>query len=307
MKKLTLVLFLAGMLLITPLTAQEKDVRASFKMPRSLLQAPEAMMIYKTLTPVVGEKDLQSMMKATGMQGKITERDRNWIAREGKKVLEIFKQPGTGYLRFSNDLKLGAEKASENLPSKKDAMRKAKAFLKENGLMKENMFLAGVDYFEFMHRDEKGNVVTGKSAVKVAFGFKLDGVLAEGPGAKAGVVFGEGGEIIGVSYIWRNTKPLKKIKIISPRQALVNFKHRWPGEGNAEQLKNADILTLVNIKDIRLSYYLGPGCTPQEQIKPVYVFEGDFIVTRKTMKKPPKTGEQFVIILSAIPGEKDFR
>jgi hypothetical protein len=100
------------------LMAAEHDVRTSFSMARPLPEAPDSMMIYETVTPGMRESEVKTLMKAFGIDGKVTDRQRQYMVREGQKVLEIFKEPGTGYLRFSNDARLGAEQKAENLPSR---------------------------------------------------------------------------------------------------------------------------------------------------------------------------------------------
>jgi len=288
------------------LMAAEHNVRASFSMARSLPEAPDSMMIYETITPGINESELKTLMKAFGINGKVTDRQRQYVVREGQKVLEIFKEPGTGYLRFSNDAKLGTEQKAENLPSRDEAVEKAKAFLEAQGMMHNDMFLADVSYFESAKYDSQSKTIEeGKSAIKVGFGFSLEGMKVEGPGAKASVVFGANSEIIGFSWIWRKMKPYKKVKIISPDEALAKFKRRWPAEGDPEQMKQAATNTRVNIKDVRLTYFAEPGCIPQMHVKPVYIFEGDYVVTRGTGENAVQEGDRFVIVVPAVPGEKE--
>jgi hypothetical protein len=313
MKKLRIISLIIGVLLLAHmdfdnvgLMAAEQNVRASFKLVRSLVKAPDFITIYETLTPDMRESDVNKLMKAFSIEGKVTDRKRNWVAREGKKVLEIFKEPGTGYLRFSNGTKLGLEQKAENLPTKEEAVKKAKAVLKAQGLLHDNMFLSDVSYFEVVKYDSQGKTIEeGKSAVKVGFGFTLEDMKVAGPGAKASVVFGANSEIIGTSWIWRKVKPYKKVKIISVDEALAKFKRRWPAEGNSEQMKRAAIKTRVNIKDVRLTYFAEPGCIPQKHVKPVYIFEGDFVVTRGAGEDAAGGGDRFVIVVPAVPGEME--
>jgi hypothetical protein len=312
MKKLQVISLIMGVLVLAHmnfenvgLMAAEHDVRASFSMARSLPEAPGSMMIYETVTPEMSESDVKTLMKACGIEGKVTDRQRQYVVREGKKVLEIFKEPGTGYLRFSNDAQLGTEQKAENLPSRDEAVEKAKAVLEAQGLLHDNMFLIDVSYFESAKYDpQKETIEEGKSAITVGFGFTLEGLRVEGPGAKASVVFGANSEIIGISWIWRKMKPYKKVKIISPDEAFTKFKRRWPAEGDPEQMKQAAISTRVNIKDVRLTYFAEPGCIPQMLVKPVYIFEGDFVVTRGAGEDAAREGDSFVIVVPAVPGEE---
>lgn len=309
MKKLQVISLIIGVLVLAHmngLMAADQDVRASFTMVRSLPEAPDSMMIYETVTPEMSESDVKTLMKACGIEGKIIDRQRQYVVREGKKVLEIFKEPGTGYLRFSNDAQLGAEQKAKNLPSRDEAVEKAKAVLEAQGLLHDNMFLTDVSYFESAKYNTRGETIEeGKSAVTAGFAFTLEGKRVEGPGAKASVVFGANSEIIGISWIWRKMKPYKKVKIISPDEAFVKFKRRWPAEGTPEQMKLAAINTRVNIKDMRLTYFAKPGCIPQMHVKPVYIFEGDFVVTRGIGEDAVKRSDRFLIFIPAVPGEEE--
>ncbi|GAI05778.1 unnamed protein product, partial [marine sediment metagenome] len=95
------------------------------------------------------------------------------------------------------------------------------------------------------------------------------------------VVFGENGEIIGASKIWREIESDKEMKIITPEEAFDKFKQRWPGEAKPGQLERAKIRTEVSIKEVYVTYYAKPGCVPQDYIEPVYVFKGDYQTSSK--------------------------
>ena len=222
-------------------------VFSSFKLKKPLPKVPKKLMIYKTINPEISLEEIRSLMKAFGLQGEIIDNQKQFIIRDRDKVLEVFKQPGTGYIRFSNDKKLGIEKLAHNLPSEGTAVRKALRFLKTKVLLPENSFVSGIGYFEFIKRDTHGEIIEqGKSALAVRFGFKIEEMRIEGPGAKADVVFGDKGEIIEASKIWREIEEDKAIKIVTPEEAFTKFKQRWPEEAEPEQLKRADIRTEVN-------------------------------------------------------------
>jgi len=275
---------------------------ASFKLVHPLPKVPEKMMVYKTIDPKISREDITKLMKTFGLEGKIDDRQRQFVVKDQNRVLEVFKQPGTGYLRFSNNTKLAIEKEAKNLPSEDNAIDEAKKFLRANDLLPENTFLAGVGYYEFRKYDSIGNtIIQGKSAVSIGFGFKIEEMKVEGPGAKAGVVFGEDGEIIGASKIWREIEPDKEMKIITPEEAFDKFKQRWPGEAEPEQFKRAKIKTEVSIKEVYVTYYAKPGCVPQDYIEPVYVFKGDYQTSSKIGEREIKESDYFEIIIPAIP------
>lgn len=282
----------------------ESLVLASFKLVHPLPKVPEKMMVHKTVDPKISREDVMTLMKAISLEGKIDDREKQFVVKDQDRVLEVFKQPGTGYLRFSDNAKLGIEIEAKNLPSEDSAIARAKEFLMAHGLLPENTFFAGVGYYEFRKCDSDGKIIIqGKSAIAVGFGFKIGEIRVEGPGAKVGVVFGEDGEIIGVSKIWREIEADKERKIITPEEAFSIFKKRWPREAAPGQLEQARIKTEVNIKEVYVAYYAEPGLEPQNYIEPVYVFKGDYQTSGKIGEQEIKESDFFVIIIPAIPNE----
>jgi hypothetical protein len=282
----------------------EPVVLASFELVQPLPEVPERMVIYKTIAPSILREDIQALMETFGLEGQITDRQRQFVVKDGDKVLEIFKQPGTGYLRFSDNAKLAIEESAKNLLSEDEAIRKAEEFLKDHSLLPENTFFAGVGYYEFRKYNSDGETIAqGKSALAVGFGFEIEGMKVEGPGAKAGVVFGEDGEIIGASRIWREIEPDKEMRIITPKEALANFKQWWPREADPEELEEADVRTEVSIRETYMAYYAEPGCESQDYIEPVYVFKGDYKVSGRIGEQEIQDSDSFQIIVPAISGQ----
>lgn len=283
-------------------TSPKSAVLASFKLVRPLPKVPKRMMVYKTVDPKISKEDVLPLMEIFGLSGEIVDRDRQFVVKDRNRVLEVFKQPGTGYLRFGDNAKLAVEKEAKKLLSEDEAIGRGKEFLKTNGLLPENTFLAGVGYHEFSQYNSEGKTITqGKSAISVGFGFKIEEMKVEGPGAKASIVFGEEGEIIGVSRIWREIEPDKKVEIITPEEALAKFKQRWPREAKPEQLRQARIKTEVNVKEVHVTYYAEPGCIPQSHMEPVYVFRGNYQISGRMGEQEIKKSDHFEIIIPAIP------
>ncbi|NIP24721.1 MAG: hypothetical protein GWN55_04840 [Phycisphaerae bacterium] len=281
--------------------SSKPSVLASFKLLCPLPEVPEKMMIYKAVDPRISQKDITQLMKAFGLEGKIVDRRRQFVVRDGHKVLEVFKQSGTGYLRFSNDQKLAAEKRAKKLPSEHKAIVKAKEFLRTHGLLSKNTFFVGTGYHEFREYNSEGELFArGRSAIAVGFGFKIEEMRVEGPGAKASVIFGEGGEIIGASKIWREIQPDKQKKILTPEEAFTRFKQRWPTELEPQQLEQAEIKTEVNIREVYLTYYAKPGCLPQDYLEPIYVFKGDYRISGRIGEREISDSDYFKIIIPAV-------
>ncbi|MCK4420574.1 hypothetical protein KAW48_02160 [candidate division WOR-3 bacterium] len=318
MRKICILLLLSGALFLVKaaredVTSSESEnqqklpevkVLASFELVQPLLEVPERMMVYRTVDPKITRDDVRRLMKIFGFEGQIDDRKRQFVVKDQDKVLEVFKQPGTGYLRYSNNTKLAIEEEVKNIPSEDEAISKAEKFLKSYGFLPENTFLNGVQYYEFSKYDSVGKTIAhGKSAISVGFGFKIEGMKVEGPGAKASVIFGENGEIIGASKIWREIEPDKEMKIITPEDAFAKFKQRWPREAEPKELEKAEVKTKVNIREVYVTYYAEPGCLPESHIKPVYIFKGDYQISGKVGEREIKDSDYFKIVIPAIPKE----
>jgi len=318
MKNICCLLFLSGVLLLCDVCKGRTDSNATgnlqkssedtacafFRLVNPLPNVPEKMMVYKTITPDISREYITRLMNLFDLKSQIIDQQRQFMVRDQDRVIEIFKEPGTGYLRYCNDARLVTTKEARNLPSEDEAIKMAEDFLKTNNLLPENIFFVGVGYSEIRNYASNGETVSqGRTSIAVGFGFIIDGMKVTGPGAKASVVFGDDGEIIEVSKIWREIEPDKEKKIKTPEEAFAEFKQRWPDEADAEQFEKALIKTKVNISETYLTYYAEPGCIPQMFIEPVYVFKGVYQISRGTDNREIVEEDKFVIIIPAISKE----
>jgi hypothetical protein len=304
------------------LSKSDITIVSTFSHEYLIPEVPDTMMVYQTVDPQITEEDMIPLLEAFNIDSDIVDRGKQFVAKEGKtfikafnreygsnyKILEVFNQPGTGYLRFTDTTKQRFEDKAENLPSKDEAIDRAEAFLRSNNLLPENAFFTRVGYDEFEKFDSEGSTIeTGVSAISVAFGFTIDGMKVEGSGAKITVTFGDDSEIISVLKCWREIKPDQQKAVIPLEEVFRSFKDRWPKEAvEPKQLEQADLVTKVTIKEIYIAYYTEPGCIPQNHIKPVYVFKGNYKV--RTIDEPEiedcdTCDYNFIIFLPAVQVE----
>jgi hypothetical protein len=274
-------------------------VRARFGLPDPLPDVPERMTVYRTVEPRISRQDITWLMEALDLHGQIIESEGMFAVREGDRVLEACRELHTGYLRYCDDGKLSLRE-NVNLPPESEAIDRARQILDNYGFLLPDTFLAGTGYFEFCTLDSQGDIVDhGKNALAVGFGFTLDGWKVEGPGAKAGVVFGQDGEVIAVSRIWREIHQDRTAEIITPTEALSRFKARWPSEEHPDEAERTDILTRVDIDEMYLAYFAEPGLLPQETLEPVYMFEGRYSVSDKRDAPQIHDSGEFHIMIPA--------
>jgi hypothetical protein len=287
-------------------TAQEAQpkARSVFHLEGELSNEPAMMTRYVTLEPRFQSDDaVAELAKAFDLEGKVEDRDRNLLVKDGLRVLEVFRGKGTGYVRYSDNAALAAEKAASGLPEPDEAIEKARGLLKSSGLLPENAVLLGTRDSEFELTDNKGEVTAaGRSSIAAIFGFELDGKPVLGPGAKAAVVFGNDASVIGVSLIWREIRTDGEMKIISPAEAFERFKQSWP----PEQVEEAAIVTDITLEEIGTAYYAAPGMYKQEMLEPVYAFSGHAELGGKIPQGEVHEKEQFRILIPAA-GDADFR
>ncbi len=293
----------ALLFIVLPMLSSAQDVTASstaksvFHPPEELSEDASSLNRYLVLEPLLSNADeVKGLASLFGLDAEVEMRKRQYLVKEGERTLEVFRQPGTGYIRFSNDAELGAEKAPSNLPWPDEAAELAKEFLSEHGLLPESARLLGTRYSEFTELDGAGQIVrSGNSSITVIFNFEIDGKVVRGPGAKAGVVFGEGGKIIGASLIWRQIKLDDEAEIIAPKEAFQRFKNIWPPEDN----EAADIQTDVFIDKVEATYYAKPGMYPMEFLEPVYAFSGFYELRGKLNGQVLHEKERFEVLVPA--------
>ena len=293
-------------LLVFPLAmvayAQEESsrysVRSVFHLTAELPSELAKMKRFTTLEPIIKNTgEVAKLAMAFHLDAPVEKHEKRFMVRQGNRTLEVFHQNGTGSIRYSDNDALDAEKAVAQLPPAGEAIKKAESLLSQNGLLPEGAKLLGTRPYEFQQLDEKGQILdSGSSAIAVVYGFEIDNKLVRGPGAKAGVVLGEDGKVIGCSLIWRQIKHEGEFSVISPKEAFENFKRIWPPEKDAE----TDIETNIYVDEVSTTYYAKPGIYAQETLDPVYQFRGYYELKGKTNHGEVGEKEYFEVLVPAL-------
>lgn len=278
--------------------ASEYSVKSVFHLTSELSGEPAMMKRFAAIEPLKKHADeVAKLAKAFDLDAPVEEREKRFMVKRGNRTLEVFHQNGAGSIRYSDNDALDAEKAAAKLLSPDEAIEKAGSFLSQNGLMPKGIKLLGTRPYEFQKLNEKGEVIeSGKSAIAVVYGFEIDNELVRGPGAKAGVVFGDQGKVIGCSLIWRQIKHDGDVSVISPKEAFERFKDIWPAEKDAE----TDIQTDVYVDEVSATYYAKPGIYTQEALDPVYLFRGYYELKGKTERGELGEKEYFEVLVPAL-------
>jgi hypothetical protein len=96
----------------------------------------------------------------------------------------------------------------------------------------------------------------------------IDGVPLAGPGAKFGVRIGDGGEVVSVYRVWRETEPYKEISIRAPQEAYQDLP-----AGKGSYLASSQCKKVV-VESVSLAYWMEAADEKQEYVVPVYEFQG---------------------------------
>lgn len=279
------------------------SVRSVFHLTAELPGEPAKMKRFATQEPIINNAgEVAKLAMAFQLDAPVEKHEKRFMVRQGTRSLEVFHQNGTGSIRYSDNDALDAEKTVAQLPLAGEAIKKAESVLSENGLLPEGARLLGTRPYAFEQLDEKGEILdSGSSAIAVVYGFEIDNTFVRGPGAKAGVVFGENGKVIGCSLIWRQIKYEGEFSIISPMEAFENFKRIWPPEKDGE----TDIETNIYIEQVSTTYYARPGIYAQETLDPVYQFRGYYELKGKTNRGEVGEKEYFEILVPALEESDD--
>jgi hypothetical protein len=211
---------------------EEPKVRAVFDFGGPLPEVPSEMLVYRTLEPSISERHIEGLLTTLGLDAEIHDTDEMLFVHQGAQVIEAFKRQHTGYFRYSDDDKLSLQESVRNLPSEEEAIDRAERLLLQHELMPDASPTPRTDYLQYGVIDSEGEwVEEGRSALAVGFTFEVGGYRFVGPGAKAGVVFGENGQVIAVSRIWREIEADRYAPVQPMDYAVDLFKEYWPPQG----------------------------------------------------------------------------
>jgi len=103
----------------------------------------------------------------------------------------------------------------------------------------------------------------------VDFPYQVNGASATGPGSKIEVSIGDGGEVVGMLWSWRQMSPLGTDNIISEQKA---FQDLVQGKGSLDVPLDC---RKVVVEQVQLKYWLDPPSEKQDYAVPVYEFKGE--------------------------------
>lgn len=191
---------------------------------------------------------------------------------QGGKSLRLRQSDGS--MSFRNNNK-AAPPGQANLPTQAQAGNAADKFCADNGLLPPGAQRTGTEILSRQQQNGEGGAISSQqSEIVVTYGFKLDNKNAEGPGAKAQLTMGAGGEVTSFSRSMPNTTKSVNTKTKSAQQAYTELQQMqgW------SLVKQGGGLASVNITHMHAAYWVedrerGGG----NRIEPCYIFSGKAI------------------------------
>jgi hypothetical protein len=194
------------------------NVEFRAKFDERLLERASSMNLYRMQPSPINTETMQRLGERLGIEGEIVQTD-DLIATASGQSGFMATVPGLGKLVFNVNLADQIDDRPGDLPSERQAGQIAMEFLRENELMPdaEQAVVAHIGRIRSASFDPRSGNEAGPidQALVVHFARQVDDIRVVGPGSKAVVQIGDGGEIAGGGVGWRGLGDQMKL---SPRQ-----------------------------------------------------------------------------------------
>jgi len=234
--------------------------------------APEKILVYKTLPPDVNKEATRALAEKFNVTGTLLGET---ALQSEDLVYGVQLTKNSGSAQYINAKRPNdAMDAPENLPSDDEAVRIATQFLKDRDLLPEGAVFKGTEREYAKGRDTNGNEKLYNGRIVVWYGRQLNGLEVDG--SKISVDVGGSGDIIDYYSNWRDYEPYKEYPIKTPAEAFEDLKTEGVNIGINSQ-------DTIEIEDMFLAYHSQPGSKTEYYLEPVWIFKGDILVEGKTV------------------------
>jgi len=257
----------------------------------------QEMPLLKIIPKQVTTQYVQEIGSHFGISGEVGDGgnyENTFFMSEGSKALKVSKLEG---IDFGDSEKLWKVVESQpDLPSLKEAEQIASEFLQETGMLPSDAGVAKALYSDIMGTGEKGSTeIIEEFPTDICVEYQR--VIAQeypvyGGGSSCLVYISEGGEVTGLTKIWRDYEPSGTIDIFDQKTALNLF------DSYGAQISLTGIPGVVEeyeITDTVLGYYEGGFGEQQNYLIPCYLFFTKYQV-----------GNEILEQILAIPASYDF-
>jgi len=230
--------------------------------------------VYRTIPPDTSAEEIRRIGKLFGVSGDVkgpqTSNGEAKIVDDSKGSAERFYYyTNSGAFRYSiPDKKYpNTPDRQPNLPSDEEARVIAATYLKERGLLPEDVHFEEVRIGCSYESSTLTSHTVYTLTKQVSFVKEIQGLQVYHAGV--GVTIGENGEVVGAGSTLRkfDPKPVRDVKIVTPEQA---YQRLSSGDVVIQPLsEDYDKIVVTNIS---LGYWMETKTEPQKYIVPVYVF-----------------------------------
>jgi len=226
--------------------------------------------VFRSIRPNLPAARQAAIARGFGMNGQPTDRGGVFTLDEGSKSLRIMGD--TGAMMFGDNAQLGAP-GPKNLPNAGQAGAQAAQFVQANGLLPQEAQRGNTEVVNLLRQNQAGGASTTQAQeIHVNYRFRLGGKEVEGPGAKATVIVGAGGEVIGFAKSWREVEQGREVTTRSGNDAVAQLRRK--GAWNMLRQPGGGGVKSVRITKARAAFWAEDVGKSQAEIEPCYVFEG---------------------------------
>jgi hypothetical protein len=261
----------AAMQLLWPLMSAAQGGGPNFVMQATAPSHEQKVRVYKPVRPDLSGGKGQAISRAFGMAGTPTARAGDILGLdEGGKMLRI--RGDSGAIMFLDTSRVGTPN-QKALPSGGQGGSTADQFTRQNALLPPEAFRSSVEVVS-LQRQTGPNAAVGNVPIEmqVNYGFKLHGKPVEGPGAKAMVILGAGGEVIGFNKAWREVVEDREVTTRTSAQAVAELRRK----GGWNMVRQGGGVRTVRVTKARAGFWAEDIGRGQVEIEPAYIFEGTF-------------------------------
>lgn len=224
------------------------------------VKAASEYKVYQLVQPIVTTQNVsniaQNLFNITSPV--VQENDELYFVNNSyPKYLEVYKV--SGCIWYTDWSKMYNESYQPTLPSESAALATAESFLDLHKMKPQEAYFVGFGYTQTEIMGTTNASIL--SSVDVLYSFNTtDGIPIEGAGAKIRVSIGQGGEIIGFHWVWRNLSTFAAHPAITETEAQNIYlrKFNW---------------TLAELEK-HVAYFAEPGSMSQVYLQPYYKFSG---------------------------------
>ncbi|ODS35395.1 MAG: hypothetical protein A7315_05635 [Candidatus Altiarchaeales archaeon WOR_SM1_79] len=237
----------------------------------------EDLLVYETDKPEIKREMLYELAKRFEINGDIQSNEDVYIISQKERVSAIYKSSGAFW--YADFAKLNHPDYKPELPSKDEATKIAKEYLKRNEWLPKGAILDSVhiNISERVEGKEREKRTKYLNNVCVNLRFSLNNINTYGPGAKIKVFIGHKGEVIGLFHAWRTVHEHKKFPALSRRDIEDVLRH-----------KLGVSLEGIEVKGVNFAYHAESCVLNSRFVQPVYVFELVAPAKSKRQDKPTR-------------------